>query len=115
MTLDARTCGTTASLCGVEIALRNQDELGVAVGVARVLLMHACMMTLRGFPMIYSGDEIGQLNDNEYHSDPLRREDSRNLHRGKFDWNKAALRHEPGTVQQYIFEGLRQMEKNPGG
>lgn len=111
MTLDARTCGTTASLCGVEIALRNQDELGVAVGVARVLLMHACMMTLRGFPMIYSGDEIGQLNDNEYHSDPLRREDSRNLHRGKFDWNKAALRHEPGTVQQYIFEGLRQMEK----
>lgn len=24
MTLDARTCGTTASLCGVEIALRNR-------------------------------------------------------------------------------------------
>ena len=73
--------------------------------------MHACMMTLRGFPMIYSGDEIGQLNDNGYHSDVLRREDSRNLHRGKFQWDKAALRHQEGTIQQRIFEGLRRIEE----
>ena len=110
-TLDARSCGTSASLCGVEQGLLEKDEAAVQRGIDRVLLMHACMMTLRGFPMIYSGDEIGQLNDNGYHSDVLRREDSRNLHRGKFQWDKAALRHQEGTIQQRIFEGLRRIEE----
>ena len=109
-TQDARTCGTTASLCGIEKGLCEEDESQVALGIQRDLMMHAAMMTMAGFPMLSSGDEIGQLNGYDYHDDPDRREDSRNLHRTRFNWDNAARRKEPGTVQQRIWDGLRQLE-----
>ena len=110
-TQDARTCGTTASLCGIEKGLCEEDEAQVAMGIQRDLMMHAAMMSMAGFPMLSSGDEIGQLNGYDYHDDPDRREDSRNLHRTRFNWDNAAKRKEPGTVQQRIWDGLRQLEK----
>jgi amylosucrase len=110
-TQDARTCGTTASLCGIEKGLSEKDEAQVALGIRRDLLMHAAMMCMAGFPMLSSGDEIGQLNGYEYHNDPDRREDSRNLHRTPFHWDNAALRTKPGTVQQRIWDGLAQLEE----
>ena len=109
-TLDARTCGTTASLCGIEKGLYEGDEGQVAMGIQRDLMMHAAMMCMAGFPMLSSGDEIGQLNGYDYHNDPDRREDSRNLHRTRFNWENAAARTQPGTVQQRIWDGLRQLE-----
>ena len=109
-TLDARTCGTTASLCGIEKDLYEGDEGQVAMGIQRDLMMHAAMMCMAGFPMLSSGDEIGQLNGYDYHNDPDRREDSRNLHRTRFNWENAAARTQPGTVQQRIWDGLRQLE-----
>ena len=51
--------------------------------------MHASVYAFRGFPMLSSGDEIGQLNDYSYMNDPNRALDSRNLHRSKFDWKIA--------------------------
>mgnify|MGYP002088784655 FL=1 len=105
-TQDARTCGTTASLCGIEKGLCEGDESQVALGIQRDLMMHAAMMTMAGFPMLSSGDEIGQLNGYDYHDDP----DRRNLHRTRFNWDNAARRKEPGTVQQRIWDGLRQLE-----
>ena len=73
--------------------------------------MHAAMMCMSGFPMLSSGDEIAQLNGYAYREDPNLREDSRNLHRTKFNWDNAALRTQPGTVQQRIWDGLRQLEE----
>ena len=73
-------------------------------------MMHAAIMAMRGFPMLSSGDEIGQLNGYEYHSDPVLRADSRNLHRTAFDWEKAERRTQPGTVQQQLWDGLRTLE-----
>ena len=110
VTQDARTCGTTASLCGIEKGLYEGDWNQVGMGIQRDLMMHAAMMTMAGFPMLSSGDEIGQLNGYEYHQDPDRREDSRNLHRSPFNWDNAALRTQTGTVQQRIWDGLRQLE-----
>ncbi len=110
-TQDARTCGTTASLCGIEKGLREGDEGQVALGVRRDLMMHAAVMCMAGFPMLSSGDEIGQLNGYGYHDDPALREDSRNLHRTPFDWDKAALRTREGSVQRRIWDGLRQLEQ----
>ena len=52
-----------------------------------------------------SGDELGQLNDYSYHDDPLKRDDSRYLHRGKFDWDAAARREE-----NPIYTALRDLE-----
>lgn len=109
-TQDARTCGTTASLCGIEKGIYEKDECQVSMGIQRDLMMHAAMMCMSGFPMLSSGDEIGQLNGYDYHNDPVLREDSRNLHRTPFQWKKAALRTRKGTVQQRIWDGLRQLE-----
>ena len=111
VTEDARTCGTTASLCGIEKGLDEDDSTQVEWGIRRDLLMHAAMMTMAGFPMLSSGDEIGQRNGYGYHDDPDRAEDSRNLHRTAFNWTDAAKRTLPGTVQQRIWDGLRQLER----
>ena len=107
---DARTCGTTASLCGIEKGIAECDETQTSLGIQRDLMMHAAIMAMRGFPMLSSGDEIGQLNGYEYHSDPVLRADSRNLHRTAFDWEKAERRTQPGTVQQQLWDGLRTLE-----
>jgi amylosucrase len=109
-TLDARTCGTTASLCGIEKGLDEQDEAEISLGIQRDLMMHSAMMCMAGFPMLSSGDEIAQLNGYAYHDDPALRDDSRNIHRTPFSWSNAALRRETGTVQQRIWDGLRQLE-----
>ena len=74
-------------------------------------MLHAYMFMQSGIPVLYSGDEIGQVNGYEYRQDPARREDSRNLHRTPFRWDNAALRTQPGTVQQRIWDGLRQLEE----
>jgi amylosucrase len=110
-TQDARTCGTTASLCGVEKGLYEKNEAQISMGIQRDLMMHAAIMCMAGFPMLSSGDEIGQLNGYDYHDDPARREDSRNLHRTAFSWENAGRRREKGTVQQRIWDGLRQLER----
>jgi len=89
---------------------------GITLGIQRDLMMYAAMIAMNGFPMLSSGDEIGQLNDYGYHGDPTRREDSRNLHRSAFRWDNDALRIregtiQEGTVQQRVWDGLRQLEE----
>ena len=100
---DARLCGTTASLCGME---SENQELAMDCDI----MLHAWMFTQSGIPVLYSGDEVGQLNDYTYHEDPEKRVDSRYLHRGSFDWEKAALRRNPDTVQGRLFSALRKLE-----
>jgi amylosucrase len=100
---DARLCGTTASLCGIESALYEQNEDALARGIAADVMLHALMLTLRGIPVFYSGDEIGMLNDYDYHNDPGRQADSRNIHRGRMDWDLAEERHDPETPTGRIF------------
>ena len=112
---DARSCGTCASLCGVERAMRDGDEVAYDIAIRRVLLMHGAMSFVAGFPMLNCGDEIGQLNGWEYHEDDERVEDSRNLHRTKFNWEKAQQRYEPGTLQERVFSGLAKIRDERTG
>ncbi|GFI10243.1 amylosucrase [Lachnospiraceae bacterium] len=107
---DARLCGTTASLCGLERALEEGNEEAAARSVRLIEMLHGYMLVQSGIPVIYSGDEIGQLNDNGYHNDPKKAEDSRYLHRGSFSWEKAELRKTEGSYQKEIFDCLRRME-----
>ncbi|MCR4887398.1 MAG: alpha-amylase family protein [Clostridiales bacterium] len=108
---DARLCGTTASLCGIEAARESGDRQAMARAIQLDETLHAFMFTLSGVPVLYSGDEIGQENDGAYHGDPLKREDSRYLHRGNMDWKKAEKRTKKTTVEGKLFSALQKMER----
>ena len=112
---DARLCGTTASLCGVETAEFEGDPFKLERAAACDLTLHAWMLSQSGIPVIYSGDEIGQLNDYAYHDDPDKREDSRYLHRGRFQWELAERRNDPDALQGKLFQGLRRLEQIRAG
>ncbi|MBR1481468.1 MAG: amylosucrase [Ruminococcus sp.] len=103
---DARLCGTTASLCGVEAALESGDEEALQTALRCDVMLHAYMLTQSGIPVIYSGDEIGQLNDKSYHQDADKQADSRYLHRGRLDWKKAAMRNDAGTVAGRLYQTI---------
>ena len=107
---DARLCGTTASLCGIEAALWDRDDKALDLALDADIMLHAFMFTQSGIPVIYSGDEVAQLNDYLYHADIRKKFDSRYLHRGKFDWELAEKRKDPATYQGRIFSALRKLE-----
>ena len=103
VTGDARLCGTTASLCGLE----GEDK---DTAIRKNLMLHAMMLFQSGIPVLYSGDEIGQLNDWSYKNDPNKVQDSRYLHRGKMLWENTEWISDNTTVEGQIFEGLNQLE-----
>ena len=107
---DARLCGTTASLCGIERFGFEGNEEGVDRAIRYDITLHAFMLSQSGIPVIYSGDEIGMLNDYSYKNDPDKSADSRYLHRGDFRWDLAKNRHRPETVQGKLFPVLDKLE-----
>ncbi len=107
---DARLCGTTASLCGVQTALENGGGAPLEAALELDVALHALMFTLSGVPVLYSGDEIAMLNDDAYHADPLKAEDSRYLHRGDMDWAAAKKRGDESTPEGRVFAAIRRME-----
>lgn len=110
ITGDARFCATTASMCGIESAGFEQNEEKKKRAVRFDLMLHAYMMVQSGIPMLYSGDEIGQVNDYTYKNDPEKRVDSRYIHRGKFDWKLADGRKRNGTVQKNCLMELESLD-----
>ena len=110
VTGDARFCATTASMCGVEAAGFAGDAQAMDVAIRKDIMLHAYLLTQSGLPIVYSGDEVGQVNDYTYHDDPERAGDSRYLHRGRFDWALVDRTDEPGTVQQRLYDALRRLE-----
>lgn len=110
VTGDARLCGTTASLCGLQTALESGKPEAVDLAIHAVVMLHAYMFMQSGIPVLYSGDEIGQRNDDTYHRDAVKASDSRYLHRGRLDWAAAARAEEPGTPEWRIFTALSRLE-----
>ena len=98
---EARISGTAASLAGVQ----DDPELGVR----RVLLLYAVAFAFGGLPLIYMGDELGLRNDASYRDDPDRAADNRWMHRPAMDWDAAARRHDPATVEGRLWAGLREL------
>ena len=107
---DARLCGTTASLCGIEAAEYEKNKEKLERAITLDIMLHAFLFTQSGLPILYSGDEIGQVNDYTYHEDPLKSDDSRYIHRGDMNWENAALRTDESTKEGTIFKALRKLE-----
>ena len=110
VTGDARFCATTASMCGVESAGFEQDEQKMDQAITKDVMLHAYMFTQSGIPMLYSGDEIGQVNDYTYKDDPEKAPDSRYIHRGKFNWDLVDNIGNKESVQGKIFQALDKLE-----
>ena len=111
VTGDARFCGTTASMCGIEKAGFEQDAQAMEEAIQMDLTLHAYMFMQSGIPVLYSGDEIGQVNDYTYKEDPEKAADSRYIHRGAMKWELAGNIGDPETVEGKMFQGLKQLEK----
>lgn len=108
-TKDARTNGTLASLLGLEKALDSNDYFQIDTAIKRINLAHSIILFYRGFPMIYSGDEIATKNDQTYKADESKKNESRWLHRPFFDWNRAERRHITGTTEFIVFNTLKKL------
>jgi amylosucrase len=101
VTGDARLCGTTASLCGLE----GGDQ---ETAIRKIEMLHGMMLFQSGIPVLYSGDEIGQTNDWDYKLDPNKVQDSRYLHRGRMPWH---LTEGEDTREADIFRRLSRLEQ----
>ena len=103
---DRRVNGSFASLAGLELGLETNDSSLVDLSIERMLMGHALICGFGGLPLIYMGDEIGLVNDPGWAGDPERAGDSRWMHRPAMDWDAAARRHDPSSVEGRLFGGL---------
>ncbi|CAA9568501.1 MAG: GH13_4 / GH13_16 / GH13_36 / GH13 / GH13_ 17 / GH13_31 / GH13_29 / GH13_30 / GH13_40 / GH13 _23 / GH13_18 / GH13_35 / GH13_2 / GH13_21 / GH13_20 [uncultured Thermomicrobiales bacterium] len=106
---DARISGTTASLAGLEKALAEEGPAEVDLAVGRILLLHAVTLAVGGIPVLYLGDELATTNDYGYRDEGDKVDDSRWVHRPKFDWDRAARRDDPTTIEGRVSTGLRRL------
>ena len=99
---EARTSGTTASLAGLQSAT---DHLSTELAIRRILLLYAVTFAHGGMPLIYMGDELGLLNDPA----GAQSADNRLMHRPRMDWEAAARRAAPDTVEGRLWSGLQRL------
>ena len=85
------------------------DYLDLAI--RKDLMLHAYMFMQSGIPVLYSGDEIAQVNDYTYKDDPNKVADSRYIHRGVMHWDLAEKRNDLSTVEGKMFLGLQKLEQ----
>jgi amylosucrase len=104
---EARVSGTAAALAGLQQAQIEADPARIDRAVQRLLLLNSLIFAEKGMPLLYAGDEVGQLNDFSYLLDPLKAIDNRWVHRPPMPWDKAERRHTPGTVEHRLFHGIR--------
>ena len=104
---DKRISGSFASLAGLEKALAENDAVGTALAVQRILLGHALIASFGGIPLIYMGDELAAQNDYGYHSVPEHAHDSRWVHRPMMDWHLAHFRHSDDSAAGQVFRGTK--------
>ena len=109
VTMDARNCGTLASLAGLEKALDEKDSISVQNSIRRMILIHALILFEKGIPMLYSGDEIAMLNDYSYETDIHKGHDSRWLHRPQFNWDQASEKDNACTLEKEVFESIKKL------
>lgn len=107
---DARLCGTTASLCGIEAGKKEKNPKKIENAIRLDIMLHAFLLSQSGIPVLYSGDEIAIENDYSYHDDPIKKLDSRYLHRPAFPWEKAELRKTKGSIEERVYNSILKLE-----
>ena len=111
LTKDARTNGTLASLLGLQKAIETNQVYRRDEAIRRINLAHAMILSYRGFPLIYSGDEVATLNDQSYQLDPDKKAEGRWVHRPFFDWKRAKNKDVVGTDEHAVYQMLKKLIK----
>jgi amylosucrase len=106
---DARISGSLASLCGLEYAINENNDVEIALSINKIMLMQAHSFFLGGVPMLFYGDEAGYLNDYHYLQDPSKNYDNRWMHRPIVDWIKNSLIDQLGTIEHRVFYGTKKL------
>ena len=105
----SRVSGTLASFCGLEKALDANNPYMVDESIDRMMLIYSMLFAYEGLPLLYAGDEIGQLNDYSYKNDADKQPDTRWLHRFPYKWDDWSKRQNFSTVQGRIFQRLQKL------
>ncbi len=108
-THDARTNGTLASLLGLEKAIKNHEHLKIDTAIRRINLTHALILFYRGFPLIYSGDEIATINDQSYKNDFSKSKEGRWVHRPYYDWERSNKKELCNTPEFQVYQTLKKL------
>lgn len=106
---DARISGSLASLIGLEEAIEQADPALIQHAIDRILLLHGIILSFGGIPLLYYGDEIGVTNDFSYLQNHDKQADNRWVHRPIINWHKAELRHQEGSIEAKIFNGIKHL------
>ncbi|HET6563670.1 MAG TPA: alpha-amylase family protein [Marmoricola sp.] len=106
---DVRTSGSAASLAGLEQALESGSAEEVDAALTRLEMLYAVAFSSGGIPLLYMGDELATVNDPTWAADPSHADDNRWLHRPRMDWEAAARRTDPATVEGRMFAALRRL------
>ena len=108
-TQDARISGSLASLCGLEKAVKENDEPAIATAISKIIMMQAHSFFIGGVPMVFYGDEAGYTNDYSYLGDPGKNYDNRWMHRPTIDWEKNRNIDIAGTIEQKMFSATQKL------
>jgi amylosucrase len=108
---DCRVCGSLASLAGLEQALKHDDKELIQNAVGRILLVHAIILSIGGIPLLYSGDELGLLNDYGYTEDESKKHDGRWVSRIAITDKAVEISEDASKPQFEIAKGLEKLIK----
>jgi amylosucrase len=103
---DRRVSGTAASLAGLGLA---ETPEAVDIAVNRMLCGYAMVLGLGGLPLLYMGDELALLNDDNYADEPAHADDNRWIHRPKMPWELVANPGASDSATARVNAGLRRL------
>ena len=118
-----RISGSAASLVGLGSALRRLDAAvdeegfeeaaqAADVAVARLLLGYAVVYGWGGIPVVWSGDEVAQLNDEHWDEMPEHAGDNRWAHRPRLDWDCVQeARQDAGSAVGRVWAGMQHLAR----
>jgi amylosucrase len=103
------TSGTSASLCGIEVALAEADGAQLDLAIRRLETLYSVVFSFGAIPLIYMGDEIAMRNDPHWRDEVAHRADNRWMHRPWMNWTAASRRHDGATLEERVFTALRNL------
>jgi len=103
---DVRISGTFSSLAGLEEAVEKGDNELIEKAVRRINMLRAIQVSIGGIPLVYGGDEFGQINDYTYLTDPTKINDSRWVHRAKRRWEARDDLADQDTLEWRFFREM---------